>query len=179
MQFLLCYCFFGARQAPQRLIRLRLYVPFTSHDVVLWKLNRLVAQFLGSFSLFSFIMLRFLFRIVFLPCVLMDEVLVCAICRNASPARDLVTVRAKGSNGINRASILRNDNVSVAPGQGVHSNCHPTCISKNNRRYENASSQLVTNQHRRSAKQAFQDRLLFFGNKVDFKYSDTSRIFTL
>ena len=69
----------------------------------------------------------------------------CTMCGNASPARELVTIRAKGSDGINRASVLKNDNISVAPGQRVHSNClrdycHPTTISKNNRRHGNTSS---------------------------------------
>ena len=95
-------------------MRLRLYVPIDiafKLDFVLCKSNRLVAQFLGSVSLF--IMLRFLFGVVFLPCLLTDEALVSAICGNASPARDLVTISANGNDGINRASVLRNDNISV------------------------------------------------------------------
>ena len=149
-------------------------------DFLLCKLNRLVAQFLASVSLF--VMTSFLFGVVLLPCVVMYEVLECAICGNTSPARNLVTIHAKGSDGINHASVLRNDNISVASGLRMHPNfrrdyCHPTNISKNNRRHENASSQLVTNQRRRSAAQTFDFKTgcYFCGNKVDFKSSDTSR----
>ena len=59
------------------LMRPRLYVPIDitfKHDVVLCKSNRLVAQFLGS--VFLFIMLMFLFGVVLLPCVFMNEALV-------------------------------------------------------------------------------------------------------
>ena len=69
-------------------------------------------------------MLRLLFGVLLLQCVLMDGApLVCAICGVAGSAHEFSTIGTMGSEGINRASRLRNDSISVAPGQHVHPNC--------------------------------------------------------
>ena len=86
--------------------------------------------------------------------------LVCAICGVAGSAHEFFTIGTKGSKGINRASGLRNDSISVVPEQHVHPNCrrdycHSTNISKDNRSRENAGSQSATIQRRRSADQTF------------------------
>ena len=108
--------------------------------------------------------------------------LVCAICGVAGSAHEFSTIGTKGSEGINRASGLRNDSISVAPGQHVHPNCrrdycHPTNISKDNRSRENAGSQSATIQRRRSADHTFDYKsdCYFCGNKVDVKSADVGR----
>ena len=112
--------------------------------------------------------------------------LVCAICGVAGSAHEFSTIGTKGSEGINRASGLRNDSISVAPGQHVHPNCrrdycHPTNISKDNRSRENAGSQSATIQRKRSADQTFDYKsdCYFCGNKVDVKSVDVCRVMTL
>ena len=77
--------------------------------------------------------------------VFMDKAhLVCAICGGAGQERDFSKVGTKGSEGINRASGLRNDSINVTPGQHVHPNCrrdycHPTNIPKDIKSRENES----------------------------------------
>ena len=60
----------------------------------------------------------------------------CAICpQSLDNVNDVVTLREKGSEGINRASTWRNDLIQTVPGQKVHQTCrreycHPSYINK-------------------------------------------------
>ena len=57
----------------------------------------------------------------------MDEEITCAICQKSlDNVNDVVTLREKGSEGINRASTERNDLIQTLPGQKVHQTCHPS-----------------------------------------------------
>ena len=48
----------------------------------------------------------------------------CVICdKSLDGEDDVITLREKGSEGINRASIERNDTITMVPGQQVHQNC--------------------------------------------------------
>ena len=54
----------------------------------------------------------------------MDEEITCAICQKSlDNGNDAVTLREKGSAGINRASRERNDLMQTVPGQKVHQTC--------------------------------------------------------
>ena len=65
----------------------------------------------------------------------MDEEITCAICQKSlDNVNDVVTLREKGSEGINRASTERNDRIQTVPGQKVHQTCrreycHPSYIN--------------------------------------------------
>ena len=49
----------------------------------------------------------------------------CAICQKSlDNVNDVVTLREKGSEGINRASRERNDLIQTVPGQKLHQTCH-------------------------------------------------------
>jgi len=51
----------------------------------------------------------------------MDEEITCAICQKSlDNVNDVVTLRVKGSEGINRASTERNDLIQTVLGQKVH-----------------------------------------------------------
>ena len=51
----------------------------------------------------------------------MDEEITCAICQKSlDNVNDVVTLREKESEGINRASRKRNDLMQTVPGQKVH-----------------------------------------------------------
>ena len=55
----------------------------------------------------------------------MDEEITCAICQKSlDNVNDVITLRQKGSEGINRASTERNDLIQTVPGQKVHQTCH-------------------------------------------------------
>lgn len=54
----------------------------------------------------------------------MDETANCIICKKSLNGEgDVVTLKEKGSEGINRASAERVDNITTVPGQQVHQNC--------------------------------------------------------
>ena len=56
----------------------------------------------------------------------------CVICGKESGEGDLVTLREKGSVGINRASEERNDSIRTVPGQKVHKICRRDyCLQQN------------------------------------------------
>ena len=66
----------------------------------------------------------------------MDEEINCAICQKSlDNVNDVVTLREKGSEGINQASRKRNDLIQTVPGQKVHQTCrreyyHPNNINR-------------------------------------------------
>ena len=66
----------------------------------------------------------------------MDEEINCAICQKSlDNVNDVVTLREKGSEGINRASRKRNDLIQTVSGQKVHQTCrreyyHPNKINR-------------------------------------------------
>lgn len=76
----------------------------------------------------------------------MVEEITCAICQKSlDNVNDVVALREKGSEGINRASTERNDIIQTVPGQKVHQtcrreNCHPSNINRV-KKQERASSQ--------------------------------------
>ena len=105
----------------------------------------------------------------------MDE-MCCAICKK-SLEDDIVSLRLKGSDGINRASAERNDNIQTVPGQKVHKTCrraycHPSNIAQA-KKQEVASSQ--TSRKRRSLDRktekffSFKNDCFYCGNKIDFE----------
>ena len=53
----------------------------------------------------------------------MDEETTCAICQKTLDNVNVVTLREKESEGINRASTERNDLIQTVPGQKVHQTC--------------------------------------------------------
>ena len=66
----------------------------------------------------------------------MDEEITCAICQKSlDNVNDVVTLREKESEGINRASRKRNDLIQTVPGQKVNQicrreYCHPNKINR-------------------------------------------------
>lgn len=76
----------------------------------------------------------------------MVEEITCAICQKSlDNVNDVVALREKGSEGINRASTERNDIIQTVPGQKVHQTCrreycHPSNINRV-KKQERASSQ--------------------------------------
>ncbi|CAH3024292.1 unnamed protein product [Porites evermanni] len=66
----------------------------------------------------------------------MDEEITCAICQKSlDNVNDVITLRQKGSEGINRASTERNDLIQTVPSQKVHQRCrreycHPSYINR-------------------------------------------------
>ena len=57
----------------------------------------------------------------------------CVICNKSLDGEDdVVTLREKGSEGTNRASVQRNDAITMVPGQQVHQDCRREyCLPSN------------------------------------------------
>ena len=54
----------------------------------------------------------------------------CVICnKSLNGEGDFVTLKEKGSKGINRASTERFDSITTVPGQQVHQNCPARVLS--------------------------------------------------
>jgi len=66
----------------------------------------------------------------------MDKTVNCVICgKSLDGEDDVVTLREKGSEGINLASVVRNDTITTVPGQQVHQNCRlEYCLPSNIKR---------------------------------------------
>ena len=107
----------------------------------------------------------------------MNEETTCVICQKLL-VDDVVTLREKGSEGINRASAERNDIIMAAvPGQKVHQTCrlaycHPINIAPA-KKQENTSA--PTSSSRRSLDRktehsfSFKTDCFFCGTRIDFE----------
>ena len=75
----------------------------------------------------------------------MDEQITCAIWKKSlDNGNDVVTLREKGSEEINRASRERNDLMQTVPGQKVHQTCrreycHPSYINRAKKKEKESS----------------------------------------
>ena len=106
---------------------------------------------------------------------LMDETVNCVIYdKSLSGEGDVVTLKEKGSEGINRASTERFDSITTVPGQQVHQNCRREyCRPSSIKRAKRSVSEETTNSRRsftRKAEQCFSFKTdcFFCGTKVEF-----------
>ena len=109
----------------------------------------------------------------------MDETVNCVMCKRPLVGEgEVVKIREKGSEGINRVSTERNDTIKTVPGQQVHQKCRrdyclPSNIARAKKFAETSSSE--TNSNRRSltcqAEQSFSFKTdcFFCGTKVEFE----------
>ena len=121
----------------------------------------------------------------------MDEEITCAICQKSlDDVNDVVTLREKGSEGINRASTERNDLIQTVPGQKVHQTCrreycHPSYINRAKKK-ERESSISSRRSLDRKTEQSFNFKTdcFFCGTNVDLedqkrRQGDVFRVTTL
>jgi len=108
----------------------------------------------------------------------MDKTVNCVICNKSLDGEDdVVTLREKRREGINRASAERNDTIITVPGQQVHQNCRREyCLPSNIKRAKKVVSSETTSGPRpltRKAEQGFSFRTdcFFCGTKVEFGLS--------
>ena len=119
-----------------------------------------------------------------------DEEINCAICQKSlDNVNDVVTLREKGSEGINRASRERNDLIQTVPGQKHQTcsreYCHPNKI---NRAKKKERESLITSRRYldRKTEQSFnfKTECFFCGTNVDLedqkrRLGDVFRVTTL
>ena len=105
----------------------------------------------------------------------MDETANCVICkRSLNGEGDVVTLKEKGSEGINRASTERFDSFTTVPGQQVHQNCRQEYCRPSSVKHAKKSVSEETTSSRRSfprkAEQCFSFKTdcFFCGTKVEF-----------
>ena len=105
----------------------------------------------------------------------MDDTEKCVICKkNLDGEAEVVTLREKGSAGINRASTERNDSITTVPGQQVHQNCRREyCLPSNIQRAKKILTSETTSNRRSLTRQAeqcfsFKTDCFFCGTKVEF-----------
>ena len=86
----------------------------------------------------------------------------CVICdKSLDGEDDVITLREKGSEGINRASIERNDTITMVPGQQVHQNCRwEYCLPSNIKQAKKVVSSETTSGRRSLTRKA--ERGFFF-----------------
>ena len=106
---------------------------------------------------------------------LMDETANCVICKKSLNGEgNVVTLKEKGSEGINRASTERFDSITTVPGQQVHQNCRREyCRPSSIKRAKKSVSEETTSSRRsftRKAEQCFSFKTdcFFCGSKVEF-----------
>ena len=106
---------------------------------------------------------------------LMDETANCVICKKSLNGEgDVVTLKEKGSEGINRASTERFDSITTVPGQQVHQNCRREYCRPSSIKWAKKSVSEETTSSRRSftrkAEQCFSFKTdcFFCGTKVEF-----------
>ena len=107
----------------------------------------------------------------------MDEEITCAICQKSlDNVNDVVTLREKGSEGINRASReQRNDLIQTFPGQKVHQTCcHEYCHPNKIYRAKKKESESLLSSRRyfdRKIEQSFNIKTdcFFCGTNVDLE----------
>ena len=99
----------------------------------------------------------------------------CVICNTRLNGEgDVVTLKEKGSEGINRASAERFDSITTVPGQQVHQNCRREyCRPSSIKRAKKSVSEETTSSRRsftRKAEQCFSFKTdcFFCGTKVEF-----------
>ena len=104
----------------------------------------------------------------------MDETANCIICKKSLNGEgDVVTLKEKGSEGINRASAERVDNITTVPGQQVHQNCRREyCRPSSINRAKKSVSDETTSSRRsltRKGEQCFSFKTdcFFCGTKVE------------
>lgn len=104
----------------------------------------------------------------------MDETANCIICKKSLNGEgDVVTLKEKGSEGINWASAERVDNITTVPGQQVHQNCRREyCRPSSINRAKKSVSDETTSSRRsltRKAEQCFSFKTdcFFCGTKVE------------
>ena len=56
----------------------------------------------------------------------------CPLCRKELRSEDRVDIGRKGADGINKASVERGDDLTVAAGTGVHRYCRMNYVNKRN-----------------------------------------------
>ena len=105
----------------------------------------------------------------------MDDTEKCVICKkNFDSKAEVVTLREKGSAGINRASTERNDFITTVPGQQVHQNCRREyCLPSNIKGAKKILTSETTSNRRSLTRQAeqcfsFKTDCFFCGTKVEF-----------
>ena len=107
----------------------------------------------------------------------------CVICnKSLNGEGDVVTLKEKGSEGINRASAERFDSITTVPGQQVHQNCRreycrPSSIKRAKKSVlEETTSSRTRRSFTRKAEQCFSFKTdcFFCGTKVEFG-SDSKR----
>lgn len=106
---------------------------------------------------------------------LMDETVNCVICnKSLNGEGDVVTLKEKGSEGINRASTERFYSITTVPGQQVHQNCRRAyCRPSSIKRAKKSVSEETTSSRRsftRKTEQCFSFKTdcFFCGTKVEF-----------
>lgn len=121
----------------------------------------------------------------------MGEEITCAICQKSlDNVKDVVILREKGSEGINRASRERNDIIQTVPGQKVNQTCrceycHPSYINRAKKK-ERGSSISSRRSLDRKTEQSFNFKTdcFFCGTNVDLedqkrRQGDVFRVTTL
>ena len=106
----------------------------------------------------------------------MDEEITCAICQKSlDNVNDVVTLREKGSEGINRASTERNDLIQTVPGQKVHQTCrreycHPSYINRAKKKERESSISSSRSLDRKTEQSfTFKTDCFFCGTNVDLE----------
>ena len=106
----------------------------------------------------------------------MDEEITCAICQKSlDNGNDVVTLREKGSEGINRGSRERNNLIQTVSGQKAHQTCrreycHPSYINRAKKK-ERESSKSSRSSLDRKTEQSFNFKTdcFFCGTNVDLE----------
>ena len=110
----------------------------------------------------------------------MDEEITCAICQKSlDNVNDVVTLREKGSEGINRASTERNDLIQTVQGQKVHQTCrrefcHPSYINRAKKK-ERESSISSRRSLDRKTEQSFDFKTDCFSCRTNVDLEDQKR----
>ena len=107
----------------------------------------------------------------------MNETVNCVICnKSLNGEGDVVTLREKGSEGINRASAERFDSITTVPGQQVHQNCRREyCRPSSIKQAKKSVSEETTSSRRWLTRKAEQ----CFSFKTDCFFCGTKAVFGL
>ena len=109
----------------------------------------------------------------------MDD-FICVLCNKPgkSGSKDVVAIREKGSEGINRASQERNDDIVIVPGQKVHKKCRQEYCKPQNIERAKEPNAASSSQNRRPSVRSveslfsFQTDCFYCGSEVVFQSVD-------
>lgn len=109
----------------------------------------------------------------------MDD-FICVLCNKPgkSGSKDIVAIREKGSEGINRASQERNDDIVTVPGQKVHKKCRQEYCKRQNIERAKEPNAASSSQNRRPSVRSveslfsFQTDCFYCGSEVVFQSVD-------